>query len=126
MGRPNKFKEKYCQLLIEHAKQGRSFQSFADKIDVSIDTIHEWAKPENSSKYPNFSEAKKKARNAALAFWESHYITATIRVKDEEPTYAYDRVLLIFAMKNMAGWTDKQEISGVGEDNVIKLAYSVT
>lgn len=127
-GRPSKFKKEYCDKLLSHARNGQSFQSFADAIDVNIDTLHEWAKHENRKKYPGFSEAKKKARSAAIAFWEKHYINATIHDKESKlkQRFTYDKVLLIFAMKNMAGWTDKVE-SSVELENAprITLKYNL-
>lgn len=129
MARPTKYKVEYGKQLIAHARNGQSFQSFADKIDVSYETLCAWARDDNAKKYPGFSDAKKKARSAALAFWEKHYINATIKDKKSiDPNsgrFEYNTTLLIFAMKNMAGWSDKQEISDASPTKHITLNYKL-
>ena len=48
----SKYKPEYCQMLIDWAKEGRSTQSFAGKIEVGLRTVYRW-----KNKYPEFSEA---------------------------------------------------------------------
>ena len=80
-----KYKKKFCKAIIEYfrkdpyvlevkkeyfadgsirsaipsiqATEFPTFQGFADSINVHIDTLHEWA-----NKYPEFSEAYKRAK----------------------------------------------------------------
>lgn len=65
LGRPSKFKSKYCQMLIEDMELGYSFEAFAAKIDVNVDTLHEWVK-----RHPEFSDAKRLAYAKSLRYWE--------------------------------------------------------
>lgn len=65
MGRPTKYKRKYCNQLIEHMNKGYSFETFGAVIDVNPDTLFEWAK-----KHKDFSEAKHLAFNKCRLFWE--------------------------------------------------------
>jgi hypothetical protein len=121
LGRPTKFKREYCELLIEHCKEGYSFEAFAGRIGVNQDTIHEWAKPDNAEKYPGFSEAKKEAKAHTRYFWEQVYLGATANKASPVNT-----TLLIFAMKNMCNWTDKTETKLPDEDRPpITLAYKL-
>lgn len=60
-GRPTKYKPEYCAQLIEHMKEGYSFEAFAGLICVSIDSLYEWTKV-----HPDFSEAKSQGRGHGL------------------------------------------------------------
>lgn len=65
LGCPTKYKEEFCDKLIEHMKQGYSFESFAAIVDVDRDTLYEWAKV-----HPIFSDAKKRAQMQGLLYDE--------------------------------------------------------
>lgn len=97
-GRPSKFKEEYCDMLIEHMKKGMSFESFAAVINVNRDTLFEWRRVE-----PNFSDAYKKALEVSLYTWEQLGHAGMMgKVAGFNPT------LWIFNMKNRFKWRDKQ------------------
>ena len=53
-GRPTKYKEEYCDMLVYHMAQGYSFDTFAAVVNVCRDTIYEWLRV-----HENFSYAKK-------------------------------------------------------------------
>lgn len=61
IGRPTKYKEEYCNHLIEHMANGFSFESFAAHCNVNIDTLYEWCKVHEA-----FSEAKKIGKPKSL------------------------------------------------------------
>lgn len=65
VGRPTKYKEEYCQKLIDHMAEGYSFDSFAGIVDVNIDTLYEWAKV-----HAEFSDAKSIGTAKSMAWWE--------------------------------------------------------
>jgi len=65
VGRPTKYKEEYCQKLIDHMAEGYSFDSFAGIVDVNIDTLYEWAKV-----HEEFSDAKSIGSAKSMAWWE--------------------------------------------------------
>ena len=65
VGRPTKYKEEYCQKLIDHMAEGYSFDSFAGIVDVNIDTLYEWAKV-----HADFSDAKSIGTAKSMAWWE--------------------------------------------------------
>ena len=99
-GRPSKYKPEYCEQLIEHCKQGLSFEAFAGSIPVHKDTIYEWAK-----KYPEFDEAKRTGAALSLLFWEKLGVAGAVgKVPGFNPT------TWIFNMKNRFGWRDRQEL----------------
>lgn len=65
VGRPTKYKEEYCQMLIDHMSEGYSFDSFAGIVEVNIDTLYEWAKV-----HAKFSDAKHIGTAKSMAWWE--------------------------------------------------------
>lgn len=65
VGRPTKYKEEYCQMLIDHMSEGYSFDSFAGIVEVNIDTLYEWAKV-----HAKFSDAKNIGTAKSMAWWE--------------------------------------------------------
>lgn len=64
-GRPSKYQPEYCEMLIKHMSQGKSFWSFAAEVDVCFDTLSEWTKT-----HQEFSEAKKIGMSKLLKFDE--------------------------------------------------------
>ena len=56
-GRPTKYREEYCDAIIEAGKKGLNITMFACEIGVHRDQIYEWAK-----RYPIFHDAFKQAR----------------------------------------------------------------
>jgi len=101
MGAPSKYKEEYCQMLIDHMAQGLSFRSFAGLIGVHFDTLYEWVKV-----HRNFSDAKKTGLPKSLYMYEKTIWAAT-HGKIEN----FNNTAAVWFGKNVHGWTDKQEIS---------------
>lgn len=65
-GRKTKFKKEYCELLIEHMREGYSYGTFASVIDVNPDTLNAW-----EYKFKEWVQAKEQAKNAGLMTWET-------------------------------------------------------
>lgn len=65
MGRPTKYDQSYCDMVVEHMREGASLTSFAAEIDVARSTINEWM-----SAFPEFSEACARAKAKCAAWWE--------------------------------------------------------
>lgn len=101
IGRPTKYKPEYCQELVEHMAKGFSFASFAADIDVNQDTLHEWAKV-----HDEFSDAKKRAFDKCLRFWEDLGVRAAQGLVQN-----FNAAAWIFNMKNRFRWTDRQDIN---------------
>lgn len=108
IGRPSKYKQEYCQMLIEHMKDGLSFESFAAIISVNRDTLHEWVKV-----HSDFSEAKKTAFDLNLLFWEKHGIEGLYNTTEYDEkgkpssSKSINSTVWIFNMKNRHKWGDK-------------------
>jgi len=100
-GAPTKYKQEYCQMLIDHMAQGLSFKSFAGLISVNYDTLFEWCKV-----HSEFSESKKIGQPKSLYMYEKTIWAAT-HGKIEN----FNNTAAVWFGKNVHGWTDKQEVS---------------
>ena len=100
LGRPSKYQPQYGDQLIEHMRQGFSFESFGAIIGSHRDTLYEWAKV-----HEPFSDAKKRAVGEGLLFYEKVGLAGmTGKLKGFNPA------AWIFSMKNRFQWQDRVEI----------------
>jgi hypothetical protein len=65
-GRPTKYDEAYCEMIVGFGKEGMSKAEMANAFDVTRETLDEWAK-----RYPDFSDALHRAQQSSLAWWEN-------------------------------------------------------
>lgn len=65
VGRPTKYDPKYCEMLIDHMAEGLSFDAFAGRVEVTRETLYEWARV-----HSEFSDAKKIGFSKCLTMWE--------------------------------------------------------
>ncbi len=64
VGRPSKYKEEYCDMLIEHMARGNPLESFAAKIHVEIKTLNNWM-----NEHDEFLLAKRLGEPKWFAWW---------------------------------------------------------
>ncbi len=136
MGRPSEYDPKYCDMLIDHMKQGGTFESFAAKLRHSKQTLYNW-----TSVYPDFLDAKKIGEGMSLDFFlNMGKLMATgqlRRVKSEKPVILEGKVQFdkdgnvvmereyeystggqstwIFMMKNIHRWKDRTDVNVAGQ-----------
>ena len=113
MRKPKKYKPEFCQMLLDHSKQGLSFEAFCAKIGVSRQTLKNWAE-----KYPEFGEAKEIALSNRIELAERTLWLITTGKLKGNVTGA------IFILKNIAGWRDSVE-EKVDNNVTINLAYDL-
>lgn len=65
-GRPSEYRPEYCDLVIELGKLGKSVVQMACAIDVSRQTLYEWAET-----HEDFSDAFTRAKQWAQDWWET-------------------------------------------------------
>lgn len=136
-GRPSKYKPEYCTDLIDHMRQGGSYEGFGAYIGekygrehaVHIDTLYEWEKV-----YPDFSESKRLALQYARRFWDDltmRGVAGQLRrvskevygppdpvtgkqaiVSREYEPATFAQSFAIFTYKNRFGWRDRVEHTG--------------
>lgn len=125
-GAPTKYKPEYCEEIIEYfrlppsrteykeeyfangdlksrvpiviATEFPTFQGFADKIGVHVDTLHEWCKV-----HEEFSEAYTHAKSLQEKIWLVNGMGGL-----------YNAQFAQFFGKNCLGYRDKQEIDHAG------------
>lgn len=111
VGRPSKYKPIFCQLLIDHMREGYSFESFAgrDDVDVDRDTLYEW-----KNTHPEFSDAFTRGKSKML-------------LKDEETlkkgidgSIKVNHQLLTLKMYNCHKWTSRSEVTEKPVKNMSK------
>lgn len=73
-GQPTKYNAKYCDMLVEHMGQGKFFETFAAKVDVTATTLYNWVE-----KHEEFFEAKQRGEVKKKAFWEDAGIAIALR-----------------------------------------------
>lgn len=141
-GRPTLYREEYCEMLIQHMKQGDSFATFGAILNppVSVQTVYDWAE-----RHPRFLEAKTIGEPLAEKFWtgvlKSGATGQLRRVKSEKvqldqdgkpvigadgkPVYdreyeaaTFNATATIFALKNKfpTRWRDRKEVEVAGKD----------
>ena len=122
IGRPTKYKKEYCKDIVEYfnkepqncmykeeyfqngklkskipvviANAFPTFQEFANKIGVNIDTLHEW-----KNKHEEFSVAYTRAKELQERIWLVNSMSNL-----------YNAQFAQFFGKNCLGYKDKQEI----------------
>lgn len=65
MGRPTDYEPEHCQRLLDHMKNGMSFESFGGTINCARRTVYSWLE-----KYPEFLHAKEIGEQAILSLYE--------------------------------------------------------
>ncbi len=115
-GRPSKYDPKYCQMIIDFMKDGKSLTAFAGEIEVNKDTIYEWEK-----KHPDFTDAINAARNKCAAWWEKQGRDGLFMGHQQG---SFSQSVWIFNMKARFGYRDKVE-SEVTHKGNITLGYAL-
>lgn len=64
-GRPTDYRPEMCETVIACGREGKSKAEIAAALDVTRETIYEWAK-----RHPDFSDALHRAHDLSLAWWE--------------------------------------------------------
>ncbi|MEG1945234.1 MAG: terminase small subunit [Oscillospiraceae bacterium] len=137
-GCPTKYKKEYCRKIIEffdvepqetttretfypngklkskeqivNAQTLPTFQGFAHKISVHVDTLHEWCK-----EYAEFSEAYARAKQLQENIWLVNGLSNL-----------YNAQFAMFFGKNCLGYRDKSELDvGNSDGKVFKFELSV-
>jgi len=114
-----KYKEEYCEQLIEHMSKGFSYLSFGGIVKVTGETMNRWQK-----KYCDFSNARKTGDKLRMLFWEKAYIENAVEGGSGVPS------MLIFSMKNLdksegGSWSDKTEAK-TNNTSTVTMSYQVT
>jgi len=114
VGRPTKYKEELCQLLVDHMAKGYSFESFAglDEVDVDRDTLYSWR-----NAHEEFNDALRRGRSKQLLKDET---TLNLGLDN---TLKVNHTLMSLKMFNCHNWKTKTEVTEkkVSEMNLDEL-----
>jgi transposase len=118
-GRPSKYEERFCDLLIADMAEGFSVSAFAGSIGVCRATINVWAK-----EHPEFLEALSCGKAKRLRFWEQTAISVAAKGTGGPGAAS----VITFGLKNMGDdeWTDttKHDVGGkVAHEHVFRLEF---
>jgi transposase-like protein len=94
---PNRYSSNYSDALVEHMKQGYSFESYAGVVGVARSTLYNWLE-----QYPAFAEAKEIGESYSLYHYEK--ILMQSMHNDDEGRNGFNMTSLIFNMCNRHGW----------------------
>lgn len=125
-GRPTTYRPEYCQLLIEHMKQGLSFESFGAVVGCSSSTLYEWVAANE-----DFSSAKKLATEYCRIFWEKIAVDNLINTseqwgKGQAKSKALNSTVWIFNMKNRFKWRDNIDVEHSGNQEKPAFIFAYT
>lgn len=98
------YKQKYCDMVVEHMAQGFSFNSFAGLIGTSAQTLKRWREL-----IYEFDEAAQAGEAKSLYFWEKEVVDQA-RGRNQDGNHK----LVELVMKCRFLWTDKQHIELTG------------
>ncbi len=115
MARSPEYKPEYCQMLIDHMKEGYSYESFAASIGTCRQTLYNWEK-----QFEEFLDTKRLAFEACQFWWEKQGkdgLFSQFQGSNLNPS------LWIFNMKARFRWRDEvpQELPQIPERAVLTL-----
>jgi hypothetical protein len=101
IGRPSKYDPAMCETVLVLGEQGKSKAQIAKALEVTRETVDIWAR-----KYPDFSDAIKRAHDLALAWWEDAGQAGLTAGQGN-----FNATAFIFQMKNRfrADYRDQQD-----------------
>ena len=102
-GRPTKYKKEFCQELIEKMAEGYSKEAVAGHLNISKNTLYEWAE-----KYPDFKDAISIGETKSRLFWEGSLVKHHIHTKNGKQLNGQ---VFNLNMKNRFGWADKHDVT---------------
>lgn len=115
-GRPSAYDPAYGEMLVAHCAQGLSIKAFAAVVDVTRDTLYEWARV-----HPEFASAMDRARSQMQLALEK----AVLGTKNA--TEASVRLRLL-ANLDADTWREKKDIGlgGASDGKPVKVVNDLT
>ena len=94
------YRPEYDRMLIDHFKEGLSFESFAAVVDVHRATLYAW-----KDAFPSFKEAKERGEAKSLLKWERLGLAGTAGL-----VQGFNASCWRTNMANRFGWRDRHEV----------------
>lgn len=115
IGRPTTYKPEYCDLLIEHMAEGRSFESFGKVAKCGKDTLYRWLKA-----HEEFQDAFTRARAEHLHFMETKALDSLI---ERHQGSKMNTALFKLFMVNIHGWRSEPKEDKDESPTPIPIAF---
>lgn len=112
IGRPTKYDEKYCEVVIELMAKGYSKEACAGYIGIAKQTLYNWIKDN-----PAFLDAVSIGESKCQFFWETMGVDYTVFSKNGKQLNGQVYGL---NMKNRFNWSDKKEVTTEEKADVSK------
>lgn len=134
----SRYKQEYAEMLVQHMKEGNSFESFGAMVRCSQDTLTNW-----TQKYVDFREAKSIGKSFEHMYWENLLKRGAIGdlppIKKRVTVIGHDKEIkqvtvidepgkfnaasVIFALraKFPKVWRDKQEVEITHRESIENL-----
>ena len=93
IGRPSKYRSKYCLNVIDYMSRGLSKNSVACKLGIAVKNMTEWSKH-----YPEFHMALKIGEQLSKHWWEE---VGRLNIYNKN----FNSTLYMMQMQNRHGWT---------------------
>lgn len=94
----SKYHDDYPYLLLDHMKQGLSFEAFGGVVHVGTVTLYNWLEV-----HERFARAKDIGQSLCRIFWEQKGIEGMEKGKD------FNAGVWMFNMKNRFSWHDEMK-----------------
>ena len=99
LGRPTKYKHKFCQIAYNSLSKGYSKEAVAGQIGVSKQCLYEWLE-----RYKDFGDAVERGESASQFYWEDLGMRGT-----QGLIKGFNASSWMFNMKNRFGWAANPE-----------------
>ena len=116
VGRPTKYDESFCEVVIEQMGKGYSKEATAGYLEISKETFYNWMR-----EHPEFLDAVQIGEAKSQRTWESKAVDYSVHTKDGK---RLDSRIYALQMKNRFNWTDKKEVN-LGEETSKKFSFSL-
>lgn len=137
-GQPTKYRQEYCEQLILHARKGKTFEEFANNLDVHTDTLQEW-----KAKHKEFSVAWRRAKELSelymvklgmksmhgkpiahdIVIYETIDSRGKVKKKKREVPRFLNQTMWKYFMACRFGWRDEGDFQGDPEDDDLELDF---
>lgn len=100
-GRPSKYPKDACARIIGYGREGMCVAEMANEFDVSIQSLYEW-----SGVHEDFSEAFRRAQEAAEGYWAKSVREGLKKAPSEFQGPAN----LKYMAQRFKGWSEKAHV----------------
>lgn len=117
-GRPTKYNAKVMlPIMKKAAEDGLFIEELAKELGVSKDTIYDWSDPDSERYNKEFSDALTEVKDG-----RDRWLITQVRNRIvDRPEKDASANLLIFTLKNVLGWRDRQEIETNNTNRTIDI-----